>query len=242
MAGPLESFFLHDVKCSAEDLERVAAEARERMPEISGSPDDVDEDLVVRLRDARAFGTFVVPLLEDRAISGTTHRALAAYAFDLLPIPRDEREAFLVAARAPPGLLAIASSLGSDLTTEYVLHLVYAVYLDRSLVTIASEVVRRAVLHAILGSGERLAALYATMHLAAVPEDEGARTLRAVLKSSEVPSPTKRRLRQVVVGGPEQWLELAQEEGLLPQDLAVDDPGTIANTPHVPESVRRAAR
>lgn len=239
---PLAASFREDLSCSEADALALARLARERRASYGGTAEDDDEELVVRLRDPRAYGAFAAPLLEDDALSRDTQRALAAFAFDLLPIPADEREAFLVAARAPTELLAIASRLGGDLTAEQVLHLVYAIYLDRALLTAASRRERTAVLHRVLESGERLAALYATMHLAAVPEAEAVRTLEAVLHDSGVPLPTRRGLEHVVRGGPAAWLELAQDEGLLPRDLAADDPEGLANVPRLPESVRRAVR
>ena len=250
MADALIEFFCADVACDPRDAVRLAAKARGFFAREPASADDAAEDLAVRLQDPRTFGLFAEPLLRDRRLRAATRRALADRVFDLLPIAPAESEVFLVDARAPPRLLAFAAHLAAmeSFFELHLLHLVYAAFLDRPLVTRVPRAVRAAVLACALRfsrSAPTHALLYATLHLAAVPAGEAAVELRRLLRSPEVPSPLKRSLAAIAAaddGGAAEWLLLAQREGLLPQDMDAESPGALANVPRQHRSLRRPAR
>jgi len=249
-ADSLAEFFRVDVRCDPRDSVRLAAKARAFFARDPASADDAPEDLAVRLQDARAFGLFAEPLLRDRRLRAATRRALADRVFDLLPIAPAESEVFLVDARAPPHLLAFAAHLAAReaFFELHLLHLVYAVFLDRALVTRVPKPTRSSVLACSAGfapSAPTPALLYATLHLAAVPAGEAVAEMRRILRSVDIPSPFKRSLAAIAAqddGGAAAWLRLAQREGLLPQDMAVESAGALANVPRQHRSVTRATR
>src|SRR3972149_1517975 len=126
--------------------------------------------------------------LGARGVSGGS-AVLAERGFDLLPLPRSEGDVILVEVRAPRQLLSIARHLSDagGLTVLHVMHLVYAIFLDRGIVASATHDERSAVLRAVLdqtGASSALRALYAAMHLAAVPEPEAYREIRAIPRRS----------------------------------------------------------
>jgi len=194
----------------------------------------------VRLREPAAFGAFAAPLLRDPSLALGTRRALAEHVFDLLPLPRGEDEAFSVSARAPRDLLAFAEFLieGDVFTPLHLLHLVYALYLDRSLVTAVRASVGEAVLSHVIdaASAERVSALYASLHLSALAEAHAVEELRKILEGPRVRIGFKRLLARIVapdVEGVAAWVVLAQEEGLLPREAATSSPEVVANLPRV---------
>ena len=250
MADPLIEFFRADVRGDPRDAARLAAKARVFFAREPTSADDAAEDLAVRLQDPRRFGAFAEPLLWDRRLRAATRRALADRVFDLLPIAPTESEVFVVDARAPPRLLAFAAHLAAteSFFELHLLHLVYAVFLDRPLVTRVPRATRAAVLACALRfaqSAPTHALLYATLHLAAIHAGEAAVELRRLLRSPEVPSPFKRSLAAIAAaddGGMAEWLRLAKREGLLPHDMDAESPGAVANVPRQHRSLGRLAR
>lgn len=251
MADPLADTFRAEIPCDGPTAALLASRARERLPRIARSPEDTDEDLVLRLRDPRLFGGFVEGLLAEPEVPPDVRRALVEHVFDLLPLPRTEAEVFQVESRAPPHLLALATVLAEPegLTVLHVMHLVYAVFLDRSLVRSVGRPVRSEVLHSILGrteAEEGLRLFYAALHLSAVPEREAASEVRRVLRSGAVPAPLRHRIAFLAVaedGGRAELARLAQKEGLLPSDIEdLQSPEIHANVPRLPESVAGPAR
>ncbi|MBI4415955.1 MAG: hypothetical protein HY557_03115 [Euryarchaeota archaeon] len=248
MVDALAASFREELRCSEREAASLGTWAKARVPRIAGTFEDDPEDILVRLRDPRVFGEFVEPLLRSRRLRAKTRVALADRAFDLLPIPRDG-QAFLVGSRAPQRLLAIAEYLAARdaFNPLHLLHLVYAVFLDRSLVTNVSKGTRSAILATVArsaGSLERVCALYATMHLASVPPREAAADLRAILSSHGAPQSLRRLLATVVAseGRPPAWVELAKQEGLLSADASPDEPQVVAAVPRVHPRVATLAR
>jgi hypothetical protein len=243
VADALADAFRAELPCDATVAAALAARARERLPRMAGSPDDTDEDLVLRLRDPRVFGAFVEALLTEPDLPGSVRRALVEHVFDLLPLPRTEGEVIEVQSRAPPHLLTLATVLteADGLTVLHIMHLVYAVFLDRSLVTGVPRRVRSALVHSVLAESEAeegLRALYAALDLSAVPESEAASELRRLLGDVTVPA----TLRQLVAslaaaddGGRSELTRWAQKQGLLPADLEdPQSPEVLANIPRLP--------
>jgi len=237
----LAASFLEDLRCSATDGTRLADLARGRRASFGGSSEDGDEDLVVRLLDPRAFGTFAGDLLADGGLGTDTRTALAERAFDLLSLPGREDEAFSVEARAPPNLLAFARHLVTTgaFTPFHLLHIVYAVFLDRSLVTAVDRDVRSAVLVHVAATAspdDRVSALYVSLHLSALEESEATAELRTLFESRITRWPFKRLVASVVapdVRGVVAWVQLAQGEGLLPTGLDPQDSSIHANLPRM---------
>lgn len=237
----LTASFIEDLGCIAADGERLAVLARERRASFGGTSEDGDEDLIVRLRDARAFGAFAGDLLGDGLLAAEARTAIAGRVFDLLSLPRSEDEAFAVELRAPPNLLAFARHLvlSDAFTPLHLLHLVYAVFLDRGLVAAVEPDVRSEVLAHVASSAppdDPVSALYVSLHLSAVDEAEAVMELRELLESRTVRWPFKRLVARVVapdVHGVAAWVRLAQDEGLLPQDLDPQDHSIHANLPRM---------
>ena len=237
----LAASFVEDLKCAVADGARLAALARERRITFGGTSEDGDEDLGVRLLDPRGFGSFAGDLLGDSALGTDTRTALAERAFDLLPLPRREDEAFSVEARAPPNLLAFARHLvrTGAFTPLHLLHIVYAVFLDRSLVTAVDQDVRSAVLAHVAATAspdDRVSALYVSLHLSALEETEATAELRTLFESRITRWPFKRLVASVVapdMRGVVAWVQLAQGEGLLPMGLDPQDPSIHANLPRM---------
>lgn len=250
MADSLTESFRVDLGCDAGTAARLAALARSRVLGIGGTDEDTDEDLVQRLRDPRIFGEFVVPLLADREIADGLQAVLAERVFDLLPLPRSEGDVILVEVRAPRQLLSIARHLSDagGLTVLHVMHLVYAIFLDRGIVASATHDERSAVLRAVLdqtGASSALRALYAAMHLAAVPEPEAYREFRAILRR-EGDHGMKADLARATIagdGGTSDLLRIARDEQLVAADWTdPSSPEVVANIPRLPPRLRALGR
>ncbi len=244
VASSLAEAFRSELPCTAAVASVLASLARETLPRLAGTAEDSEEDLVLRLRDPRVFGAFVESIREDPRVPAAARKSLIEHVFDLLPLPRTEGEVIAVETRAPRNLLALASSLAGTegLSVLHVMHLVYAVFLDRSLVSDADRTTRSAVLHAILGergSGEGLRVVYAGLHLASVPEPEAVSELRRILSTDSVAIGLRRSLASLAAaedGGRTLLTQLAQREGLLPEDLGdLQGPAVLANIPRLPE-------
>jgi len=237
----LTASFVADLRCTGEEGQRLARFARDRLAIFGGSTEDSDEDLVVRLRSPEGFGAFAGGFLEDEGLAVGTRTAMAWRAFDLLTIPRREDEAFSVEARAPRNLLAFARHLirVDAFTPLHLLHLVYAVFLDRGLISAVDGDVRADVLLHVASTAfpeDRASALYVSLHLSALEEAEAVQMLRAVLEASTVRWPFKRLVAKVAapdVRGVAAWVRLAQDEGLLPMTLDPQDPSLHANLPRM---------
>ena len=251
MADLLADAFRAELPCDGAVAASLAARAREHLPRWGGSPEDTDEDLVLRLRDPRAFGAFVEELSTDSTLHPAVLRSLVEHVFDLLPLPRTEGEVIAVESRAPHRLLALAAVLveGEGLTILHVMHLVYAVFLDRSLVTAVPRQTRSSVLGAILRRSEgeeTLRAVYAALHLSAVPESEAATELRRVLDDRAVSPSLQRAIASLASsedGGQADLSRMARKEGLLPMDLEdPESPEILANIPRLPSRLAAAAR
>ncbi|HLE54646.1 MAG TPA: hypothetical protein VI999_05370, partial [Thermoplasmata archaeon] len=216
---------------------------------IAGTTDDAEEDLVLRLRDPRIFGEFAASMLRTRGIRPETRLALAEHAFDLLPLPRSEGDVFLVEDRAPPRLLELAAHLTDHqgLTVLHVMHLVYALFLDRRLPAKVGRATRSRVLREVLAHPETspgLRGLYAALHLASIPEGEAASEFRWILRSPDVHPSTKTWLASAAADPEVSAARIAlraRDEGLLPADLPEDDPRTMASIPRLPDRLRTLA-
>lgn len=235
-----------DLQCNVSTAAALAALARTRLPPITGSTEDSDEDLVQRLRDPRAFGEFAAALIEAREIGADVCEILADRAFDLLPLPRSEGDLIVVEVRAPRRLLSLARCVveAGRLTVLHAMHLVFAVFLDRRIVRDAKRTDRSFVLAAVLDlaeAGASLRALYAALHLAGVPEPEAHAELRRVLKSN-ADAAIKTALARAATaddGGVAILLQIAREEGLVPADWTDPSaPEAIANFPRLPPRLR----
>lgn len=251
MADILADALRAELPCDGPVASSLAARARQRLPQWGGTPEDTDEDLVLRLRDPRAFGAFVETLIPDPTLDAVVRRALVEHVFDLLPLPRTEGEVIQVESRAPPHLLALAAVLaeGEGLTILHVMHLVFAVFLDRSLVAAVPRRTRSAVLAAIIrrAEGEEdLRTLYAALHLSAVVESEAASELRRILDDSTIPAGLRRSIASLAAsndGGRGELSRMARKQGLLPSDLEdLQSPEILANIPRLPARLAPAAQ
>ncbi len=240
-----------EIGCDLSAAQRLAARARELVPRIAGGADDRDEDLVHRLRDPSVFGGIVESLLEARDLTEAERISLVEHAFDLLPLPRSEGDVILVGARAPRHLLLLASFLMTRdaFSVLHFLHLVYAVFLDRSLVTNVDRAPRSSVLSRVVAdaeASENLRVLYACLHLSSIPETEARVELRALLKSQPVPASTRRLLATVVAaedGGITALAEIARAEGLLPAGAKDPrEPAVLANIPRMSDRLSTLGR
>jgi len=233
--------FTEEFGCAAADGQRLAVLAREQRASFGGTSEDGEEDLVVRLREPRAFGAFAGECIEEGSLAERTRVTMAGRVFDLLSLPRSEDEAFSVAMRAPPNLLVFARHLAraDEFTPLHFLHLVYAIFLDRGLVAAVDADVRSGVLEDVAAAAlpdDRVSALYVSLHLSAVEEPEAMEELRTLLESGAVRWPFKRLVAGVVapdVRGVAAWVQLAQDEGLLPTGLDPQDPSIHANLPRM---------
>lgn len=251
MADALAEAFRSEIPCDAPTAALLAALARERLASLGGGAEDSDADLIVRLRDPRVFGRFAETVLEDRRAGPGARDAVLEHVFDLLPLPRSEGELIEVESRAPPRLLTLARSLaeGDGLTVLHVMHLVYALFLDRSLVANVPQATRSALYRSVLGvaeAGEDLRVLYACLHLAAVQEAEAASEFRATLRARSLPPSLRRALAVAAAaedGGRSALTAVAQREGLLPNDLGEDlGPIVLANIPRLPPRLAASGR
>lgn len=251
MTDPLADAFRSEIPCEASVASLLASLAREHRARLGGGPEDTDEDVIVRLRDPRAFGSFAEAVLEDPRVGPAARDAVLEHVFDLLPLPRSEGEVIDVEARAPPRLLSLAAHLAESegLTVLHVMHLVYALFLDRSLPLNVPRSTRSDVYHAVLGqrdASENLRVVYACLHLAAVADTEAVAELRRALRSREYPASLRRSLAAVAAsedGGRSALTALAQREGLLPGDLRdAQAPAILANIPRLPEKLGAAGQ
>ncbi len=251
MTDALADSLREEIGCDLSAAERLAARARELVPRIAGGADDRDEDLVHRLRDPSVFGGIVESLLEARDLTEAERISLVEHAFDLLPLPRSEGDVILVGARAPRHLLLLASFLMTRdaFSVLHFLHLVYAVFLDRSLVTNVDRAPRSSVLSRVVAdaeASENLRVLYACLHLSSIPETEARVELRALLKSQPVPASTRRLLATVVAaedGGITALAEIARAEGLLPAGAKDPrEPAVLANIPRMSDRLSTLGR
>ena len=247
MPSPLVEAFRSDLPCTEPVAAELAALARELVPRLAGTPEDSEEDLVLRLRDPRVFGRFVESVEADPRVPASARIPLLEHAFDLLPLPRTEGEVIAVETRAPRHLLSLAAALASEggLSVVHVMHLVYAVFLDRSLLTEVPRRTRSAVLRAIVGeggAGENLRVLYAGLHLASIPGPEAAAELRGILGSPAIPLGLRTSLASLAVaedGGRTSLTQTAQREGLLPESLAdPEEPSILASIPRLSRKLR----
>ncbi len=213
------------------------------MARVLGSTEDSEEDLVLRFQDPRVFGDFAESLIADRGLPENVRIAAVERTFDLLPLPRTEGEVILVGARGPLRLLALAAFLSQEdaFTVLHAMHVVYAVFLDRSLLDNVPRTTRAAVLDGILRLSEAtdgLRLLYIALHLGLVPEPEAHEVLRNVLKSRVLSDSFKHALAAAVAaddGGLAALMRVAQDEGLLPAELGdADAPDVVANIPRMP--------
>lgn len=251
MVDSLADAFRAELPCDEAMAAFLAARAREHLLRVTGSSEDTDEDLVLRLRDPRVFGAFVEALLGDPRLPRSYRGALVEHVFDLLPLPRTESDVIEVGSRAPPHLLALAAVLtdADGLTVLHVMHLVYAVFLDRSLVREVPRRVRSTLIHSILArseAGEGLRVFYAALHLSTVPEPEARAELRRLLEDVTIPATLRRHVAQLAAsedGGRSELAHLAQKEGLLPADLEdPQSPEIVANIPRLPTQLADVGR
>lgn len=251
MADALADAFRSEIPCTAPVASLLAILAREHLARLGGGPEDSDADVTVRLRDPRVFGSFAEAVLEDRRAGPAVHEAVLEHVFDLLPLPRSEGELIDVESRAPPRLLSLALHLAESggLTVLHVMHLVYAVFLDRSLVLDVPRATRSATYRAVLGvedASENLRVLYACLHLAALGDAEAASEFRRTLRSRDTRPSLRRSLASVAAsddGGQSALAILAQREGLFPSDLGdAQGPTTLANIPRLSEKLAAAGR
>ncbi len=251
MPDALAEAFRSEIPCEAGVASLLAALVREHLAQLGGGPEDSDADLTVRLRDPVVFGTFAEAVLEDRRAGAAARDAVLEHVFDLLPLPRSELELIDVEARAPPRLLALALRLAESegLTVLHVMHLVYAVFLDRTLLLNVPRPIRVAVYRAVLAVGdasEDLRVLYAGLHLSTVSEAEGAAEFRATLRSRRLRASLRQALASVAAsedGGRSALTVVAQREGLVPSEPSEAQRATIlANIPRLPERLAAPAR
>ncbi len=251
MASALVDSFRSELPCSEAEARILTELARDWMPRLAGSPEDTEEDVVLRLRDPRLFGAFVESVGADARVPAATRVRLLEHVFDLLPLPRSEGEVIAVETRAPRHLLSFAAALvpAEGLSVLHVMHLVYAIFLDRSLVSAVPRSTRSAVLHAVVaegGGGEGVRVLYAAFHLASVAEPEAEREFGTILGDPAISIALRRSLAALAAddhGGQEPLMRMAQREGLIP-DVFEDPPGpsVLATIPRLPERLRAAGR
>ncbi len=243
MGDPLADALRNELPCEPSVAALLASLAREGRVRLGGGAEDSDEDLLVRLRDPRAFGELAELALEDPRFGRVAREAVLEHVFDLLPLPRSEGDVIEVATRAPPRLLGLAVSLAEfdALSVLHVMHLVYAIFLDRALLANVSRQTRSTLYWEVLGqgdAGEDLRVLYACLHLATVAEREAATELRRTLRSSEIPAALRQSLASIAAsedGGHAALTKITQRVGLLPSELRdAQAPAIVANVPRLP--------
>lgn len=251
VADALADSLMADLRCSEAEASLLSERARALLGRIADAAEDSDEDLVARLQDPRVFGEFAEVVLRERQTSDAVRLALVERTFDLLPLPRTEGEVFLVEARGPPRLLSLVAFLfeAGALTVLHTMHLVYAVYLDRGLVTNVDRSTRSTVLRAMIAlpeANDRLRALYACLHLTALPESEAHAQVRSLFKDPGVPESVKALLARTVAsddGGRSILVHLAEEEGLIPPAAeGGDSAAVLSNVPRLPEGLAAVGR
>ena len=251
MADPLAESFLEDLGCSASEAaalgERARAYLRETLPD---SEEDDDADLVIRLRDARTFGAFAGSCLDEPRLVPGTRLALANRVFDLLPLPTSERVAFDPRDRVPPNLLELAAWIERrrEFAPLHFLHVLYATFLDRTLVRRTPTVARSVVLRASLRAPELEVSskvLYALLHLGAVPDSEARRELRWIVREANVPDEVRTAVARAASspdGARHAFFEAARDQMLIAEETPEDDPRVIANAPAIPPGLEHIAR
>src|SRR5438445_3827874 len=205
-----------------------------------------DEDVVSRLQDPRAFGLFA-RRVHDARVSREVKIAVAERAFDLIPIPASEHDAFPVAERTPPGLLRIVRFLleNESFSVLHLLHLMYAAFLDPEVLRSADRQTRTWVLMAIVAREElpetqRLIAAF--QFLSAMSPRDAAAAFDGIAKAKFV-SPAVRTGLAAALSGPDggrAWFAaVAIQEGLLPpaNESEVSRIEFAARVPGVPENV-----
>jgi len=250
VASPIRDLFVLDLRIAPGDAKVLEAAAKTELARRTRFHEDTAEDMVARLRDPRFFGEFAASLLDRSGLQRSTRLALAEHAFDLLPLPRTEDEVILVESRAPPRLLKLADFLGasSAFTMLHVLHLVYAVFLDRFLVTRVARPVRASVLKYVLKAeaSPELRGLYGGLHLASVPPREASDEFQRVLRARSISMEAKRVLASLAAaddGGLTVLAGLAEKEGLLPVEAEpAESPSVLANVPRLPPELAPTAR
>lgn len=239
-----------ELECDGPTAATIAGLAREWLPRITNSGEDSDEDLVQRLRDPRVFGEFAASVIEDVKVDSSVCQVLADHAFDLLPLPRGEGDVIAVEVRAPRRLLTIARWLADAhrLTVLHVMHLVFATFLDREIVRVASRGSRSGVLMAVVElpeAAQSLRVFYGAMHLGGVPEPEAHREFRRILESNaeKAIKDTLAKAAMADDGGVETLLRTAREEGLVSAD-SIDPTAleAIVNIPRLPPRLRALGR
>jgi len=211
-----------------------------------------DEDVIARLHEPRAFGLFARRVMDSR-VSREVKIAVAERAFDLIPLPASEFDAFPAAERTPLGLLRLARFLleNEAFTVLPLLHLVYAAFLDLSIIRVADRETRSWVLMAIVAREElpqTMRLLLAFQFLAAMPPRDAGAALEAIFRGRFVDAGTRTSLATIASasdGGRAWFAGTAVQEGLLPPstDSKASEIEFEARVPAIPESVRaRAAR
>jgi hypothetical protein len=210
-----------------------------------------DEDVVFRLQDPRAFGLFA-RRVHDARVSREVKIAVAERAFDLIPIPAFEHDAFPVAERTPPGLLRIVRFLleNESFSVLHLLHLIYAAFLDPEVLRSADRVTRTWVLMAIVAREElpetqRLIAAF--QFLAAMAPRDAAAAFDGIVKAKHVSPAVRTGLAAALSGsdGGRAWFAaVAIQEGLLPpgNESEASKIEFAARVPGVPENVGARAR
>ncbi len=251
MSDGLADALRSEIPCDASAATLLSTLVREQVRRLGGSPEDSDADLVVRLRDPRTYGDFVERAVEDPRTVPGLREALLEHVFDLLPLPRTEGDVIEVERRAPPRLLALANRLAgsSGVSVLHIMHLVYAVFLDRSLFLNVPRPVRSELYRAVVGQSDAavdLRILYAGLHLATVPEAEAVSELRRSLRSRGGSENLRRALATLVSGadgGRAALAAAARREGLM-SGGALDDqePVFVANIPRMPTKLAVVGR
>lgn len=210
-----------------------------------------DEDVLARLQEPRAFGLFARRVIDSR-VSREVKIAVAERAFDLIPLPASEFDAFPAADRTPPSLLRLARFLleNGAFTVLHLLHLVYAAFLDLSVVRAANRTTRSWVLMAIVAREELppvMRLLLAFQFFAAMPPRDAASALEAVFRARFVDGGTKTGLATIASasdGGRAWFAATAVQEGLLPPstDSKASEIEFAARVPAIPDSVQVRAR
>jgi len=216
------------------------------------SPSELsDEDVIARLQDPRAFGLFARRVIDSR-VSREVKIGVAERAFDLIPLPVSEHAVFSASERTPPGLLRLARFLleNEAFTVLHLLHLVYAAFVDPSLVRSTDRRTGTWILIAIVAREEfprvpRL--LLAFQFLSTLPDRDGSAALHAILRAGTVDVRTKRSLATVASasdGGRAWFAATAVQEGLLPPptDSLASEVELEARVPSLSENIRARAR
>ena len=230
MSEPLREFLEREFPVIATETRVLKLLAYDAVAEHQRSLDSAakaselsDEDVVARLQDPRAFGLFA-RRVHDARVSREVKIAVAERAFDLIPIPATEHDAFRVAERTPPGLLRIVRFLleNESFSVLHLLHLIYAAFLDADVLRSADRQTRTWVLMAIVAREElpetqRLIAAF--QFLAAMSPRDAAAAFDGIAKAKYVSPSVRTGLAAALSGsdGGRTWFAaVAVQEGLLP--------------------------